>query len=200
MPFITEEIWQNLKGRSMVGTGDAGALMLSPYPSGNTNEISPEAEYIMESVIEIVRAIRNARAEYGVAASKWIEARIYTDNLEHALNAKSAAISSLSKANPLTILPRSERMQTGEKALAMVLKEGEVVLPWEGMVDVVAEIDRMEKEMAATKREIERLSQRLEDEQFLSRAPEHVVNKERDRLHSYIDKAKRIEYELAQLR
>jgi valyl-tRNA synthetase len=199
MPFITEEIWQNLKQRLPEGSFYSEALIIAPYPEVNEKALDPDSERIMDSLIEIVRSIRNARAEYKVAASRWIEGHIYADELEPALNKQAEAISVLSKTRPLTISSRKSRQQNREKALVMVLKESDVVLPWEGIVDITAEINRLEKEMAATKTEIERLEQRLKDEAFLSKAPTHVVDKERERLQSYNDKVTRLEQELTQL-
>jgi valyl-tRNA synthetase len=199
MPFITEEIWQNLKQRLPEGSFNSEALIIAPYPEVNEKALDADSERIMDSLIEIVRSIRNARAEYKVAASRWIEGHIYADELEPALNKQAEAISVLSKTRPLTISSRKSRQQNREKALVMVLKESDVVLPWEGIVDITAEINRLEKEMAATKTEIERLEQRLKDEAFLSKAPTHVVDKERERLQSYNDKVTRLEQELTQL-
>ena len=80
-----------------------------------------------------------------------------------------------------------------------MLKETEVVLPLAGMVDLSAEKKRMSDEMAILNREIERLDGRLKDNNFLSKAPEAVVNKEREKLQSYRDKLQRLEKEIAQL-
>jgi valyl-tRNA synthetase len=200
MPFITEEIWQNLKQRMPEGSFNSEVLIVAPYPVANEKAVDPDSERIMESLIEIVRSIRNARAEYKVATSKWIEGHVYANELEPALNAQAEAISVLSRTRPLTISSRESRQQSKEKALVMVLKESEVVLPWAGIVDTAAEISRLEKEMGSTRTEIERLEQRLKDQAFLSKAPAHVVEKERERLQSYNDKVARLEQELAQLR
>jgi valyl-tRNA synthetase len=200
MPFITEEIWQNLKQRMPEGSFNSEVLIVAPYPVANEKAVDPDSERIMESLIEIVRSIRNARAEYKVATPKWIEGHVYANELEPALNAQAEAISVLSRTRPLTISSRESRQQSKEKALVMVLKESEVVLPWAGIVDTAAEISRLEKEMGSTRTEIERLEQRLKDQAFLSKAPAHVVEKERERLQSYNDKVARLEQELAQLR
>jgi valyl-tRNA synthetase len=88
----------------------------------------------------------------------------------------------------------------GEKALAIVLAEGEVVLPWADMVDVEAEKVRLTNEIAILEREIVRLEGRLKDEAFITKAPAQVVDKERSKAASYQDKLKRLNQELAQLR
>jgi valyl-tRNA synthetase len=199
MPFITEELWQNLKQRLPEGSLGSASIIIAPYPVGNKKFIDAEAEVVMESVIEIIRSIRNARAEHKVAAGKWIEARVYADKLQPAIASKSEAIEALAKARPLAVLSRNQRRAKEEKALVLVLKEAEVVLPWAGMVDVAAEKRRMEEEISTVEKEIDRLEQRLKDAAFVSKAPAAVVDKERGKLQAGKDKLLRLKQELAQL-
>ena len=98
MPFITEELWQNLKQRLPEGSLNPSSIMIAPYPVANEKAFDPEAERIMDSVIEIVRSIRNARAEHKVEASKWIEAHVYADELTSAIASQSAAIETSSQS------------------------------------------------------------------------------------------------------
>jgi valyl-tRNA synthetase len=199
MPFITEELWQNLKQRLPEGSLGLASIIIAPYPVGNKKFIDAEAELVMESVIEIIRSIRNARAEHKVAAGKWIEACVYADKLQPAIASKSEAIETLAKARPLAVLSRHQRRAKEEKALVLVLKEAEVVLPWAGMVDVAAERRRLEEETSTVDKEISRLEQRLKDAAFVSKAPAAVVDKERDKLKGFKDKLLRLKQELAQL-
>jgi valyl-tRNA synthetase len=199
MPFITEELWQSLKQRLPEGSLDSASIIIASYPVTNKKFIDAEAEAVMESVIEIIRSIRNARAEHKVAAGKWIEARVYADKLQPAIVLKSEAIETLAKARPLVVLSRHQRQTKEEKALVMVLKEAEVVLPWAGMVDIAAERKRLEGEISTLEKEIDRLGQRLKDSAFVSKAPAAVVDKERDKLQGYKDKLLRLKQELAQL-
>jgi len=199
MPFITEELWQNLKHRSPEGTLDSASIVIAPYPVADEKVIDPEAEQVMDSVIEIIRSIRNARAEHKVAAAKWIEAQVYADKLAPALASQSKAIETLARARPLVMLSRDRRRDGGEKALVLVLKEAEVVLPWAGMVELVAERQRLEREISTNQKEIARLQERLKDAAFVSKAPAVVVEKERGKLRACEDKLVRLKQELAQL-
>ena len=199
MPFITEELWQNLKDRLPQGALESEALIVATYPSADKQLINPEADSAMEAIIEIVRAIRNARAEYKVPQTKWIEANIYTDTLSRTATGQSAAIETLARAKPLSILRRDQRSSEGERALVIVLGESEVVLPWADIVDIEAEKARLEKEISVLEREIARLEGRLGDEAFINKAPAHVVEKERSKLDSYRDKIGRLQQEIAQL-
>jgi len=199
MPFITEELWQGLKQRLPERSLEPDSIMIAPYPVADEKAVDPEAERVMDSVIEIIRCIRNARAEHKVPPTRWIEARIYADDLCSAIATQSVAIEILAKARPLAVLGRNQREAKGEKALVLVLKEAEVVLPWAGMVDVAAERQRLEREISANKAEIARLEERLKDSAFVSKAPAAVVEKERGKLQSCKDKLMRLKQELAQL-
>ena len=199
MPFITEELWQGLKQRLPQGSLDSASIMIASYPVAGEKLLDLEAERVMDAVIEIVRSIRNARAEHKVAAAKWIEACIYTDNIQQSIVSQSGAIEVLSRVRPLSVLSRDQRPVEGENALVMVLKEAEVVLPWAGMVDLVAERQRLEGEISAGKAQILRLEQRLKDAAFVSKAPAAVVEKERGKLEDHKDKLVRLQQELTQL-
>jgi valyl-tRNA synthetase len=199
MPFITEELWQGLKQRLPEGNLDSPSLIIATYPAGNNKLMDAEAETVMDTVIEVIRSIRNARAEHKVAAGKWIEARVYTDRLEPAITEKSYAIETLSRARPLQVMSRKERRTKEEKALVLVLKEAEVVLPWAGMVDVAAEKNRLQDEIGTIESQIDRLEQRLKDKAFVAKAPTVVVDKEREKLQGFKDKLLRLKQELAQL-
>jgi valyl-tRNA synthetase len=199
MPFITEELWQGLKQRLPEGVLGSDSIVIASYPVGDEGFIDAEAEQVMESVVEIIRSIRNVRAEHKVAPAKWIEARVYADNLSPAIAAQAGAIETLAKAKPLTVLSRGQRQTQEEKALVLVLKEAEVVLPLAGMVDVVAEKQRLHKEIGGMQGEIGRLAQRLGDSAFTSKAPAAVVEKERGKLEALKDKLQRLQQELSQL-
>jgi valyl-tRNA synthetase len=200
MPFITEELWQNLRERLPQDALKAPALIIAPYPEANEKLLDPEAEQVMETVMEVVRTIRNARAEYKVEMGKWVESSVYAGRLQSTLKAKSAVIETLAKTRPLSILPRVQRPANTEKAMVYVLKDADVVIPLAGMVDPEAEKARLTKEMEILDREINRLSGRLADSQFTSKAPPAVIDKEKSRLKEYEDKVARMKAELKQLR
>ncbi len=100
MPFITEELWQNLKERLPEGTLTSPALIVAPYPKANEKLFDKEAEQVMEAVMDIVRSIRNARAEYKVDIGKWVESTVYTDSLLSDIKARSDIVGRLAKTRP----------------------------------------------------------------------------------------------------
>jgi len=200
MPFVTEELWQSLKERLPSGSQMPASIMIAPYPVADDRALAPEAERVMDSVIDIVRSIRNVRAQHKVKASKWIEAQVYTGELLSSLITQTNVIEILAKARPLTILDRRKRESSKDKDLVLVLREAEVVVPLAGMVDQFAEEQRLTKESEEIKERIVRLEARLKDNAFLCKAPSQVIEKEKQKLSLLGDKLKRLHQELSQLK
>ena len=199
MPFITEEIWQSLKPYAPETGQQTESIVIAPYPEADDKAFDPEAEQGMETIIEIIRSIRNARTESKIEPAKWVEATVYADNLLPAISSQSKAIETLARVHPLTILKRDQRRKEAETALILVLKQAEVVLPWASMVDRQAEKERLYKEISLTQEQLARFEARLKDAEFLSKAPPAVINKERSKHEAYKDKIHRLRHELAQL-
>jgi valyl-tRNA synthetase len=134
-----------------------------------------------------------------VKSSKWIEARVYTGELLSSLIPQTGMIEILAKARPLTILDRQKREATKTKDVVLVLKEAEVVVPLAGMVDQLAEEQRLMKESEEIKERMAQLEARLRDKAFLNKAPSQVIEKEKQKLSMLEDKLKRLRQELSQL-
>jgi valyl-tRNA synthetase len=199
MPFATEELWQSLKQRLPDKDQMPASIMIAPYPLADDKAFAPEAEQVMDSVIEIIGSIRNVRAQYKMKSTRWIEARVYAGELLSGLTTQTAIIETLAKVRPLTILSRQKREPTKDKALVLVLKEAEVVLPLAGMVDRLAEEQRLVKESEEIKGRIAQLEARLRDNDFLSKAPSKVIEREKQKFAMLEDKLKRLHQELSQL-
>jgi valyl-tRNA synthetase len=199
MPFVTEELWQNLKQRMPDGSQMPASIVIAPYPLADDKAFAPEAERVMGSVIEIVRSIRNIRAQYKVKPTKWIEARVYAGELLSSLVAQTNMMEMLAKARPLAILDRQKRKSARDTDLVLVLKEAEVLVPLAGIVDWLAEEQRLMKESREIKERMAQLEARLSDKAFLSKAPSQVVEKEKQKLSMFEDKLNRLNQELSQL-
>ena len=195
MPFITEELWQILK-QKMPDSCQPESIMIAAYPVGNEKAVDPQAEHIIESVIEIIHTIRNTRAEHRVESNKWIEAHLYAGDLAEALKDYCPTIQSLSQARPLELKNTRHQGQSDNNDLVMVLKDCEIVIPLASMVDMEAEKARLQKELEEIKTNVERLEVRLNDPAFTGKAPPAVVQKERDRLAAGKDKMDRLQQQL----
>ena len=200
MPFITEELWQNLKQHLPSDWQVTESIMVAAYPEADETAIDPQAERVMESIIEIIHSIRNARAQHKVDNAKWVEAQIYAGKLKPVITPYSQAIQTLARAKPVAFLDSRRKGQSGGNALVLVLKEIEVVIPMESMVDLKAERKRIQREIEAGQVEVARLEARLGDRAFLTKAPPAIVNKERDKLALRGDKLERLKRELLNLK
>ena len=199
MPFITEELWQSLKQRLSNESQMPDSITIAPYPIADDKAIDPEAERAMSAMIEIVRSIRNGRTEHKVKSNEWIEARVYTAELLSSIASQAKAIETLARVHPLAILNRQERKPDEEKALVLVLREAEVVLPRAGMADQLAAKKHLARERDATQARITQIDARLRDNAFVAKAPPHIIEREKQKLSGLEDKLKRLKLELSQL-
>ncbi|MDP2953245.1 MAG: class I tRNA ligase family protein, partial [Chloroflexota bacterium] len=189
MPFITEELWQGLR-RHFPSLKDE-ALIVAPYPVAREDALDPEAEREMEDVIEVVRAIRNVRAEARVEPARFVEATIQAGAAKGALEGHAAALAALARARPLSILEGGQRPPQDD-AVVLVLRGMEVILPRSGLLDLEAERKKLDKEMGVAEAEVGRLEAKLRDEAFVSKAPAAVVERERGRLEEARSKVERL--------
>jgi len=199
MPFVTEELWQHLKRRLPLEWIATESIMVAAYPEADRTAIDLQAERVMESVIEIIRSIRNARAQYRVESRQWVEAQIYSNQLTSAIIPYSQTIQTLARARPVTFPGSRQEAPSRENVLVLVLKESEVIIPMENMVDLEAERKRLQGEMEQIKVEVVRLEVRINDEDFLAKAPAAVIDKERQKLYSLTDKLERLEQQILKL-
>jgi len=197
MPFVTEELWQNLKNRLPSGWQKVESIMVATYPEADEEATDPQAERIMEAVIEIIHSIRNARAQYKVESARWIEAQIYAGDFMSAIAPYSQAIQTLARVRPVTFLDNRREGQAGENTLVLVLKESEVVIPMESMINVEAERRRLQEEIEQSQDEVANLEARLNDEAFLTKAPAAIVDRERSKLAVKKDKLERLKQQLS---
>jgi valyl-tRNA synthetase len=201
MPFVTEELWQQLKQRLPADWPKTDSIVVAAYPEADKKAVDAEAEKVMEAIIEIIRAIRNVRAEHKVAVSQWIEAEVYAGGLSSAIAEHATAIETLARAKPVSFHDiRQEGVQIPSEGndLIIVLPNAVTVrIPMESMVDLKAERKRLEKEIDQSQTLIASLEKRLEDKAFLSKAPKEVVAKERAKLAERQDKLKRLKEQLA---
>ncbi len=199
MPFVTEELWQSLKRHLSSDWQVSESIMVAPYPEADDKAVDPGAERVMESVIEIIRSIRNARAQHKVESGHWIEAQIYSKQLAAAIIPYSQTIQTLARARPVTFPDSKQEAPPREKALVMVLKESEVIIPMESMVDLEAERKRLQGEIGKSQAEVARLGATLRDKAFLTKAPAAVIDKERQKLNTLTDKLERLKQQLTRL-
>ncbi len=198
MPFLTEELWQNLKKHIM--WLDTESIMVAAYPESDKAMLDPEAEDELEAVTGIIRAIRNVRAQYKVETNRWIEAKIHIESSRLTIISRyTDSIKSLARANPITFLEGEPGDRAGSNTLVLPLAQATVAIPMASMFDIKAERARVEKELQQTQNEATRLEARLKDKAFLTKAPEAVIEKERQKLYTLNDKLEKLKQQSSRL-
>jgi valyl-tRNA synthetase len=171
MPFITEEIFQALPH-----TGEA--LMIERYPEFSEELSFPEDEENFEIIMNAIKAVRSRRAEMNVPPSKkphLIIVSAKTDIFETG----RVYLSKLAYAGSLTITDTAPAEAEG--MVSVVTDEAKMYMPLSELVDIEKERQRIEKELSKAKAELERVEKKLQNESFVSKAPENVVNAEREK-------------------
>ncbi|MGI6469641.1 MAG: valine--tRNA ligase [Syntrophomonadaceae bacterium] len=173
MPFITEEIYQHLPGHSKT-------IMLDPWPA--ENRYWPEAVKNMQQIMQVIRSIRNIRAEFTVNPGTPLEAILVVadDDLRNMLQDNSSLITEMANLSQVQIVAQLEHKP--KQAAASVLAGTEVYVPLGGAIDVDKEIQRLQKEARAAEAEMEKAEAKLNNPQFMTKAPPQVVAKEQEKL------------------
>ena len=198
MPFVTEEIWQNLVSRVPTPKGGLPpSIMVAAYPQVDTPRAAPEAEGEIDLVMQTVRAVRNMRAQLRIPAGQKLEAAIETNGMMSVVSEEKDVISALARVEPLRVLDAGDPGATS--GVSLVVNPLVVRLPLAGVVDLEVETERLDKELGETRRNQERVGQLLGNPNFVAKARPEVVEKERQRLQSLTEQRERIEEIMAQL-
>lgn len=192
MPYVTEAIWSHLPGVSERGE----ALMTQRWPSPMPHRDS-QAEESFARLQEIIRAIRNVRSEYNVEPARRIQALFAGDGLTDLLRANVDLLTSQARlSDDLVIGPD---VTAPGKAVALAAGGVNVYLPLAGMVDLAAERKRLEKELAEVTGLIQRTEGLLNNPGFVNKAPDAVVQRERDKIVELRTRQEQIEANLGEL-
>ncbi|MBD3611565.1 MAG: valine--tRNA ligase [Hydrogenovibrio crunogenus] len=177
-PYITEEAWHSVA--SLAGkTGDT--IMLQPYPQPNEALIDTASEKELEWVKHVIMGVRKIRSEMDIAPSKALP--ILLTNLQEQdkvwLENNRVFLQTLAKLDTITLL--ENETEAPESAVALV-GEMKILIPMAGLIDKEAELSRLSKEIKRLEGEVKRFTGKLSNESFVSKAPEAVVEKEKQKL------------------
>ena len=192
-PFITEEIYQRLRefglGLKTPDGQEADSIVISVYPAFNQNEVYEDAYTEIEFIKQVIVAIRNLRAVVGIHPSKVINIVIIPDHnaVEETIRSSENLILSLAKAS----IDLSQR-QKPEKAVGQVVERLQLFLPIEGLIDVEKEVERIKRELSKIIKDIELSDKKLSNQDFMDRAPEEVVEKEREKSEELSNKKQKM--------
>ena len=198
MPFITEEVWARLGERLPHDADRPEALIVAPYPEADPNMVDEEAEAEIGAVIEIVRSVRNLRAEFRIQPSQTIGVAVDSPDYTEVVASEAPTLRSLGRVEPAPVgagVPSTGSNDT----VSLVLSNGTIAVPLGGLVDLDREVRRLNDDLKKLTARIDGARNRLADERFLGRAPEEVVERERQRLEDMRDRHARMSDILSRL-
>lgn len=181
IPFITEEIWQKVKG--FVGI-EADSIMLQPFPTVNESAFDGEAEREINWLKDVIVAVRNIRAECNIAPSKELDLLFRNIDVteQKILEKQTALLCAMAKLDDSRVLAEGENAPL---AVAKLVGNTELLVPMAGFINKETELARLTKEIEKYQNEVKRIESKLSNEAFVAKAPEAVIAKEREKMAEY---------------
>ena len=199
MPFITEEIWQNLVRRLPAEGSLPASIMVAPYPQPEPSRQDQQAEDEVSLVMQAIRAVRNTRAQLRIPANQRLEAVVEADGWRNAVEEEAGVIRALSRVEPLRIVSAGSGEPEASRGVTLVVNPLVVRLALEGVVDLSAEQQRLQEELDNTRKNLQRVEQLVSNPNFRAKARPDVVETEEERFQSLTEQARRLEQILADL-
>ena len=191
MPFITEEIFRNLT--------DEESIMISAWPEYKEEWNFTEEEAEVELIKEAVRAIRNTRSSMNVPPSKKAQVFVVSENekVRGVFERSSLFFATLAYASQVTV--QADKTGIGEDAVSALIPDAAVYMPFAELVDLEKELERLKKEEERLTKELARVNGMLNNEKFMSKAPQSKVDEEREKLAKYTQMMAQVKEHLAAL-
>ena len=195
MPYITEEIWQRVK--ELAGA-NGDTIMLQRYPEANENRIDENAEAAIAWLKGVIEGVRNIRGEMNISPAKKIPL-ILRNGSEQDEDLLQQTRSLLTKLASLESIEWLEKGATAPASSTALVGDLELLVPMAGLIDVAAESARLQKEIDKLDKDIARVAGKLNNPKFVDKAPEAVVNKEKERLVELQNAHSRLQQQLEEI-
>lgn len=191
MPYISEEIWQHLPH-------EGETVTLAAWPTYDEKLEAAGAVAEMNLLMDMIRAVRNIRAEVNVPMSKKVELMVKPAD-ENTYNNMKRNIEFIERFCGTSKLDIDLAIEAPSKAMSAMVTGAELYLPLAGLIDIEQEIARLNKEMEHLNKEVERVEKKLSNEGFMAKAPEKVVAEERAKMNDYSDKRDKVKARIQEL-
>lgn len=188
MPFITEELWQLIAERK-----NGESISTSEYSNLDKTLVNPEAESEMETVKNVVTAIRNIRGEMNIPPSKKVN--VFMKSAE----VKKHQVDYIKKLAKVDELQIGEQIKKPKGCASAVMKNTEIYVPLAGLIDLDKERERLEKEITRLEGSLNGIEKKLSNEKFLSNAPAEVVEKEKAKQRDWTENLSKLKGILSNL-
>ena len=191
MPFVTEEIWQQV-------AAEEASIVVADYPQVQAEFKNPEAEECMEAIMEIIRNVRNTRNEMNTSLSKAVDLYIeVNDNATLSqLQANQAYIERFCNPDQLYI---GKDLDVPEQVVTQTTSFAKIMMPLAGLIKIEDEIKRLQQEEDKLKAEVDRVEKKLANENFVAKAPQHLVDQERQKGEDYRQQLQAVRDQMTQL-
>ncbi|AYD39751.1 valine--tRNA ligase [Clostridium fermenticellae] len=178
MPFITEEIYTHLNT-------NCESITISKWPEFKKELDDPKAESDMEYIVEAIKSVRNVRTEMNVPPSRKAKIMIYVteENAKQAFKNGIPYFEKIASASKVEFL--ESKKDISKNVVSVVTRGAEIFMPLFELIDLEKELERLNKEKERLQKEIERVEKKLSNEKFVSKAPQKVVDEERNKGKKY---------------
>ena len=192
MPYITEEIWQALPNRE-------DALIVSKWPEYKEELVFEKEERATEYIENAIREIRNARSEMNIENSKKSNTLVYTKDAEvkEIFQEMKGLLLSLGYSNSVEVTDDEGRKNS--ENIAIVLDRAEIQLPLKELVDFEKELKRLQKDKKDAEAELKRAKGKLSNQGFVAKAPEKLIEEEKEKVTKYEEILKTVEAQIAKV-
>ncbi|MDL4841686.1 valine--tRNA ligase [Aquibacillus rhizosphaerae] len=191
MPFVTEEIWQHLPHQGE-------SITEAAWPEVRTDLHDVQASEEMKRLVAIIRSVRNIRAEVDTPMSKQVQLLIQAkdDQISLQFEQNRHYLERFCNTSELII---STSIKAPEKAMSAVITGADLFLPLEGLIDVDKEVTRLKNELEKLNKEVDRVQKKLANDGFVKKAPESVVEEEKQKEKDYREKRSKVEARIKEL-
>ena len=198
MPFITEDIWGYLPAEPATEENPDGLLIKDHWPVYDASLDYAEASGRINTAMEIIKAVRGIRYEAEAAPSRKVSLIIRTDVLGDVIPQIENHIRKIANVENIEVRPAA--FEAPEDVMSAVIEGGDILVPLEELVDISAEIERLEKEQKRLEGEVLRVEKKLANQGFVAKAPAHVVDEERAKGEKYREMLETVSTRLASLK
>ena len=197
MPFITEEIWGFLPEEIKTKDNPDGLLIRASWPEYNDALGYDEAIFRIETAKNIIKAVRNIRAEADAAPSRRVSLIIRTETLGDTIPAVEAHLHRIANIEDIKI--EGIGSEAPSDVMSAVIEGAEILVPLDELVDMAAEIERLNKEVARLEGEVTRVEKKLANAGFVAKAPAAVVEEEKAKGEKYKEMLETVKARLSAL-
>ena len=199
MPFITEEIWQKVAPLAGKSGNEPATIMRQPFPVSDREQLDPQAESDIEWIKAVITVVRNIRGEMRIPPSKTLEVYLHNgkDTDRERLANNHNFMCRLAKLERITWLTAEDSAPASATGL---VGDMEILVPMAGLIDKEAEIERLGKEIDKLRNEVARGEGKLRNPNFVDKAPDEVVAKERQKLDDHRSQQARLEEQMEKIK